>query len=87
MRGTVRTSGFWKSVIAIAVDPRTALHHACIVWWLRRTPGCETHPFRSIVVFPKRLERCRKWRFVLKCHDDLDREAGAPVLSGQPRSY
>ncbi len=55
----------------------TALHRECIVCRLQRTPGWETHVFRSIVEWPQRMDLWRQWEAVLHCHDDPDREARA----------
>jgi hypothetical protein len=60
----------------------TALHRECIVCQLQRTPGWETHLFRSIIEWSRRMDLWQQWEAVLHCHDDPDREARARLFYG-----
>src|ERR1700722_3646327 len=58
----------------------TALHRECIVCQLQRTPGWETHLFRSIIEWPKRMDLWAMWENLLHDCDNPHREAKARLF-------
>ena len=52
----------------------TAIHRECIVCQLQRTLGWETHLFRSIIEWPKRLDLWQQWENILHDWQNPDRE-------------
>jgi hypothetical protein len=54
----------------------TALHRECIVCQLQRTPGWQTHLFRSIIEWPQRIDLWQQSEAVSQCHDDPHAEEG-----------
>ena len=55
----------------------TALHRECVVCKLQRTAGWHTTLFKSIEVWPKRLDLWREWENILHDWNDEGREAKA----------
>jgi hypothetical protein len=51
-----------------------------IVCQLQRTPGWETHLFRSIIEWPQRMDLWQQRETVLHCHDDPNRDARARLF-------
>jgi hypothetical protein len=62
------------------VVPGTALHRACIVCQLQRTPGWESHLFRSIIEWPKRMDLWAMLENILHDWENPDREAKARLF-------
>jgi hypothetical protein len=58
----------------------TTIRRECIVCQLQHTPGWETHLFRSIMEWPKRMDLWQQWEAVLHCHDGPDGEARARLF-------
>ncbi len=55
----------------------TALHRECIVCKLQNTPGWETHLFRSIIEWPRRLDLWAAWEAILHDRQRPDPEGRA----------
>jgi hypothetical protein len=58
----------------------TAIHRECIVCQLRLTPGWETHLFRSIMEWPKRMDLWSMWEGILHDWADANREERARLF-------
>jgi hypothetical protein len=55
----------------------TPIHRECIVCQLQRTPGWDTHPFRAIMEWPKRMDLWKEWETLLHDRDRPNPEARA----------